>query len=291
MPKVQAGTSKKWSHHCDVEISSTNWSKHIRTQRHISRQSAHIQRAVSEDDDDFQLASPTVVPGPSSLPTQRDDEVLQIIMAKAKQTGARPKKTGTGGGAKGKPSSGGEKIKRDKASTNFLITAHSKRKYVYARCLFHWSKCYIIGREFNNGRFGRKAHLHIFVKLELKMKVKYFKEKMVFHGLRVNDIQPCKHPDSAIKYITKEDRIPYNCGVDWSKFNWLCKHKVIAEEMEYVDNTHPAVVSIPHIYRSTFRNYHSQFWNEMNRGLLFDITDEPVNIDKYYRIKGFFSVD
>ena len=61
--------------------------------------------------------------------------------------------------------------------------------------------------------------------------------------------------------------------------------------MGFNDNTHPAVVSIPHIYRSTFRNYHAQFWDEVNRGLLFDLTDEPVNIDKYYRINGFFSMD
>ena len=114
---------------------------------------------------------------------------------------------------------------------------------------------------------------------------------MTNHGLRVNDIQACKHPDSAIKYVTKEDRVPYNCGIDWSKLNWLCKLKVIAEEMEDIDNTHPAVVSIPHIYRSTFRNYHAQFWDEVNRGLMFQMTDEPVNIDKYYRIKGFFSMD
>ena len=157
--------------------------------------------------------------------------------------------------------------------------------------MLHWIKCYIIGREFNNGGFSHKAHLHIFLKLELKMKVKEFKEKMQDHGLRVNDIQPCKHPDSAIKYVMKEDCVPYNCSVDWIKLNWLCKLKVIAEQMEYVDNTHPAVVSIPHIYKSTFRNYHSHFWDEINHGLLFDLTDEPVNIDKYYRIKGFFSMD
>ena len=78
----------------------------------------------------------------------------------------------------------------------------------------HWSKCFIIGREFSNGGIGRKAHLHIFCKVEVKMKLKDFKEKMTNHGLRVNDIQACKHSDSAIKYVTKEDRVPFNCGVD-----------------------------------------------------------------------------
>ena len=48
---------------------------------------------------------------------------------------------------------------------------------------------------------------------------------MTSHGLRVNDIQTCKYPDAAIRYVTKEDRVPYNCGVDWSKLNWLCKLK------------------------------------------------------------------
>ena len=157
--------------------------------------------------------------------------------------------------------------------------------------VMHWSKCYVIGREFNNGGFGRKCHLHIYVKLDLKMKLTEFKEKMTAHGLRVDDIQTCKNVPAAIRYVTKEDRIPFNCGVDWSKLNWLCKLKVIAEQMEFIDNTHPAVVSIPHVYRSTFRNYHSQFWDEINRGLLFDVTDEPVDIDKYYRIKGFFEMD
>ena len=198
-------------------------------------------------------------------------------------------------GPKNKASRGGqsksEMTNRDKSSSNFLITANSKRKYVYARCLFHWSKCCVIGREFSNGGFGRKAHLHINVKLEKKMKLNNFKEKMQSHSLRINDIQACKYPDSAIRYVTKEDRVPYNCGVDRGKLNWLCRLKVIAEQMEYIDNTHPAVVSIPHIYRSVFRNYHSQYWDEINRGVLFDLTDEPTDVAKYYCLKGFFEMD
>ena len=61
--------------------------------------------------------------------------------------------------------------------------------------------------------------------------------------------------------------------------------------MEYVDQTHPSVVPIPYIYRSFFRNYHAQFWDEINRGLLFDLTNEPTHIAKYYRIKGFMEMD
>ena len=155
-----------------------------------------VRGTISLDDSDFVLAPPTDIPGTSSSPTERDDEVITLLH--------------------------------------------------YTRCMFHWSKCYIIGREFLNGGFGKKAHLHIFVKLEIKKKIKAFKEKMQSHGLRVKDIQARKHPDSAIKYVTKEDRVPFNCRVDWSKLNWLCKLKVIAEEMEFIDNTHPAVVSIPY---------------------------------------------
>ena len=61
--------------------------------------------------------------------------------------------------------------------------------------------------------------------------------------------------------------------------------------MEYIDNIHPSVVSIPHIYQSVFRNYHGQYWDKINRGLLFDITDEPTEITKYYRLKGFMEMD
>ena len=127
--------------------------------------------------------------------------------------------------------------------------------------------------------------------LDMKMKLKDFKEKMESHGLKANNIQACKYPDSAIHYVTKEDRVPYNCGVDRGKLNWLCKLKVIAEHMEYIDNIHPSVVSIPHIYQSVFRNYHGQYWDKINRGLLFDITDEPTEVTKYYRLKGFMEMD
>ena len=34
-----------------------------------------------------------------------------------------------------------------------------------------------------------------------------------------------------------------------------------------------------------------QYWDEINRGLLFVITDEPTEIAKYYCIKGFMEMD
>ena len=151
MPKVQAGSTKKRCHHCNLEVSASKWAKHLRTKGHISKQSAHVRRAVSDSDEDFQLASPTVVAGPSASPSSRNDEVLQIIKAKNELGAVRAKKAGSVGRSTIKSDTGGEKDKRDKASTNFLITAHRKRKYVYARCMYHWSKCYVIGREFNNG--------------------------------------------------------------------------------------------------------------------------------------------
>ena len=230
MPKVQVGTAKKRCHYCSVEVSSSNWSKHCRTQRHLSKESAAVRRATSDDDEDFVLASPTRFPQPSAS-AEGESEVLAILKAKNIPSGPRAKNTRPSDKPAATGDSVGEKTKRDKASLNFFITAHSKRKYVYARCMALWSKCYIIGREFNNGGLGRKCHLHIYVKLDLKMKLTDFKEKMQNHGLRVNDIQSCKHPDSAIRYVTKEDRIPFNCGVDWSKINWLCKLKVIAEQI------------------------------------------------------------
>ena len=288
MPKVSSCLRKKHCHYCAAEISSTNWSKHIKSKSHIAKESAHLRRTDPDSEDEFELARPTQLPVPGTSAEESEPEVLSILKRKNLIPSVRVQKTRDGSAAADKPDKGNQKTKRDKASLNFLITAHSKCKYVYARCMPHWSKCYVIGREFSNGGFGRKAHLHIYVKLELKMKLTELKKKMTNHGLRVNDIQTCKYPDSAIKYVTKEDRIPFNCGVDWGKLNWLCKLKVIAEQQEYIDNTHPAVVSIPHIYRSVFRNYHSQFWDEVDKGLLFDLTDEPVNIDKYYRIKGFF---
>ena len=288
MPKVSTCLRKKRCNYCAVEISSTNWSKHLKSKHHLAKEASAVRRADNDSEEEFELARPSElpVPGPSSEESQ--PEVLSILKAKDLIPSLRVKKTGDRNPTADKPDKGDPKAKRDKASLNFLITAHSKRKYVYARCMFHWSKCYIVGREFNNGGYGRKAHLHIYVKLDLKMKLNELKEKMTSHGLRVNDIQTCKYPDAAIRYVTKEDRVPYNCGVDWSKLNWLCKLKVIAEQEEYIDYTHPAVVSIPHLNRSVFRSYHAQFWDEVNKGLLFDMTDEPVNIEKYYRIKDFF---
>ena len=165
MSKIQAGASKKRCNHCGVEVSSSNWAKHLKTKRHIAKLSEHVTRTIYEDDSDFELALPTAVPGPSSSPTWRNDEVLTILRAKAKESGQVVKKARTGDKSSGQSGTGCPKAKRDKASTNFLITAHSKRKYVYARCMLHWSRCYIIGREFNNGGFGRKAHLHIFMKI------------------------------------------------------------------------------------------------------------------------------
>ena len=120
------------------------------------------------------------------------------------------------------------------------------------------------------------------------MKLKDFKEKMTNHGLRVNDIQACKNPVSAIKYVTKEDRVPFICGVDWSKLKWLCKIKVIAEQFKFLDQAHPAAMSIPNIYRSVFSRYHSQFWDEMNHVKVYHITEEPLHIKNCYKIRGFF---
>ena len=263
MPKVKSSIGKKRCNYCSVEISSSNWSKHVRTKRHLAKESAAVRRSADESDDDFVLVEPSVVPGQSNAGETEESEVLAILKAKNLLPNGGPKKTGPKGKDAGCNDAGSKKTGRDKASLNFLITAHSKRKYVYARCMLHWSKCYVVGREFNNGGFGRKAHIHIYVKLDMKMKLTEFKEKMTNHGLRVNDIQTCKNVNAAIPYVTKEDRVPFNCGVDWSKLNWLCKLKVIAEQEEYIDNTHPAVVSIPHVYRSVFRNYHSQFWDEI----------------------------
>ena len=291
MPKIQTRTRKKHCHYCSVEVDSSNWARHCKSKSHLARESAAVRRSDPDSEDEFVLAEPTVIPQPGPSAEDSEPEVLEILKKQNKIPSLASKKSGTGNTDNRGDKKGPGQAKRDKASLNFLITAHSKRKYVYARCMLHWSKCYVIGREFNNGGFGRKCHLHIYVKLDLKMKLTEFKEKMTSHGLRVDDIQTCKNVPAAIRYVTKEDRIPFNCGVDWSKLNWLCKLKVIAEQMEFIDNTHPAVVSIPHVYRCTFRNYHSQFWDEINRGLLFDLTDEPTDIDKYYRIKGFFEMD
>ena len=47
-----------------------------------------------------------------------------------------------------------------------------------------------------------KWHINIYVKTEVKIKLKELKDKMTSPQLKVNDIQSFKHPDSAIKYIT-----------------------------------------------------------------------------------------
>ena len=153
MPKVQVGTAKKRCHYCSVEVSSSNWSKHCSTQRHLSKESAAVRRATSDDDEDFVLASPTRFPQPSTSTAEGESEVLAILKEKNIPTGPRAKNTRPSDKPAATGDSVDEKTKRDKASLNFFITAHSKRKYVYARCMAHWSKCYIIGREFNNGGF------------------------------------------------------------------------------------------------------------------------------------------
>ena len=78
--------------------------------------------------------------------------------------------------------------------------------------MMHCSKCFVTGRDFSNGGFARKAHLHIYCKVEVKIKLKDFKERMQNHGLCVNDIQSCKYTDSALRYGTKKALVPFNCG-------------------------------------------------------------------------------
>ena len=121
MPKVSTGIRKKRCHYCAVEVSSTNWSKHLKSKRHLSKESAAVRRAENDSDDDFELAAPTVVsnPGPSSEESQ--PEVLSILKAKNLIPSLRTMKTGNGAAVANKPDKGNKEVKRDKASLNFLI--------------------------------------------------------------------------------------------------------------------------------------------------------------------------
>ena len=61
--RYRLALQKKRCNYCNLEVSCSYWAKHLRTQRHISKESAHVRGTISDDDEDFQLASPTPIPG------------------------------------------------------------------------------------------------------------------------------------------------------------------------------------------------------------------------------------
>ena len=119
------GKKGKKSAYCKSHVSTSNWSKHTKTKKHVSLESSTISRAICDTDDSFTLAEPTAIPGPSVPSVDRDDEVLETLIRTTKRTSVAVSKTTTEdkSTSKGKPKS--DRTKRDKSSANFLITAHS----------------------------------------------------------------------------------------------------------------------------------------------------------------------
>ena len=119
MPKVPSGIRKKRCHHCAVEVSSSNWSKHCKSARHIAKESASIRRSADDSDDDFELAKPTEIPRPGPSTEETESEVLNILKAKDLIPSLRTKKTRNGTTGTAKPDKGNKEVKRDKASLKF----------------------------------------------------------------------------------------------------------------------------------------------------------------------------
>ena len=128
MPKVQNSSRKKRCHYCAVEVSACNWSKHCKSQRHLAREHSVVRRSNPDSEDEFELAQPTVIPQPGPSAEDSEPEVLAILAKQNKIPSLASKKSGSGASGDRPDKTGSAKVKRDKASLNFLVTAHKVKE-------------------------------------------------------------------------------------------------------------------------------------------------------------------
>ncbi len=152
-------------------------------------------------------------------------------------------------------------------------------------------------REFNEGGTSSKCHLHAYLETKDKYLLKDLRKKLKDAKCAVNDLQTVRNKHNAIRYVSKEDRVIYNKGVDFSLLNWCFKFKFLAEHSEYIDYQHPLYSQMPVCYLRKFTEYHSAYWTDMNAGMDLECICPvltPQNVNRFAAIcslteKGVFA--
>jgi hypothetical protein len=165
---------------------------------------------------------------------------------------------------------------RANKSRKFLLTSHQKCKYYMVRKIKQHSNHFIVCREFERGAMGPKAHLHCYMRTKKKFKLPQLRELLTSMRIQVNDLQAVKNELNAIRYVSKEDRVIFDQGIDFAKLNWTYKIKAMAEKYETIQYQHPLFQLMPVCYNKRFIQYHTDYWKDINTGKCYEDNPTPT---------------